>query len=97
MRSYCQWLQYKRKIERIFEYMKVPKIQESTMTNSLYVLNWETLLSILDISPVFRSLLHMWYVSASSNSECHIGMFFIFDFTNVLALARYSSTGHRKF
>ena len=31
-------------------------------------------------------------VSTSSNSECHIAMFFIFDFTSVLALARYSPT-----
>ena len=34
----------------------------------------------------------MWYMSALSNSECHIPVFFIFNFTYVLALVRYSPT-----
>ena len=65
------------------------------LKNSLYVLNWDALLSILDLSPVLRSLLHMWYTSASSNSECHIAMFFIFDLQGIPLSSFF--TGHRMF
>ena len=62
------------------------------LNRSLYVLNWDTLLSILDFRSVFISTLHIWYASASSMSWCHDVASFIFDLTSVFALARYSPT-----
>ena len=62
------------------------------LNRSLYVLNWDNLLSILDFKPVLIILLHTWYVSASSMSWCHAVASFSLDFTNVFALARYSPT-----
>ena len=62
------------------------------LNRSLYVLNWDTLLSILDFRPVLISPLHMWYASASSMSWCHDVASYSFNLTNVFALARYSPT-----
>ena len=62
------------------------------LNRSLYVLNYDILLSILDFKPVLIIPLHMWYVSASSMSWCQVVVSLSFDFTNVFALARYSPT-----
>ena len=62
------------------------------LNRSLYDLNWDNLLSILDFRPVLIILLHTWYASASSMLWCHGVASFSFDFTSVFALVRYSPT-----